>query len=211
MRTPAQERWLNFFNDLLYERLAPAYAAMDWLTLGAWWRLVRRALVFVPPGGRVLEVAFGPGKLLAQLSLIAEQAYGVDMAWGMCRVARGRLHEAGLPACIARGSVYHLPYPDETFDTVASTFAFSGFRNGQRAMQELARVTAPGGRLVLVDIGLPADGNRLGQALARLWQRTGDFLYDQPAMMDEAGLLVTNVEEFGPGRHIRAVVGQKVP
>lgn len=209
MRTPAQERWLNFFNDLLYERLAPVYAAMDWLTLGAWWRLVRRAQAYVPPGGRVLEVGFGPGKLLAQLSQQADRAYGLDYAWGMCRVARVRLQEVGQPVRITRGSVYDLPYPHDTFDTVVSTFAFSGFREGRQAMQQIARVTAPGGRVVLVDIGLPTDGNRLGLALARLWQRVGDFLYDQPAMMAEAGLLVTNFQEFGPGRHIRAVVGQK--
>jgi hypothetical protein len=62
---------------------------------------------------------------------------------------------------------------------------------------------------VLVDIGLPADGNRLGTLLARLWERMGDFLYDQRSMIQAAGLNVSQFEEFGPGRHIRAVVGER--
>ncbi len=44
-RTPSQEWWLKFFNGVLYDALAPAYDSLDWLTLGAWWRLVRRALL----------------------------------------------------------------------------------------------------------------------------------------------------------------------
>jgi hypothetical protein len=45
--------------------------------------------------------------------------------------------------------------------------------------------------------------------LADLWKYLGDFLYDQPLLMQEAGLEVTVFEEFGPGKHIRAIVGLK--
>jgi ubiquinone/menaquinone biosynthesis C-methylase UbiE len=209
MRTKSQERWLQWFNKTLYDRLAPAYGALEWLTLGAWWRLVRRALDYVPAQGRVLEVGFGPGKLHVALARTVQQAYGVDLGWGMCRLAQRRLERAHLPRRLARGSVYTLPYPDGAFDTTVSTFAFSGFRDAERAMQEMARVTAPGGRLVLVDIGLPRDGNRLGTFLARLWDRMGDFLYDLPGMMRSEGLDVVEFEEFGPGKHIRVMAAQK--
>jgi ubiquinone/menaquinone biosynthesis C-methylase UbiE len=127
----------------------------------------------------------------------------------MCRYTQRRLRRTGLISRLVRGSVFALPYPSSTFDTVVSTFAFSGFPNGIRAMSELARVIVPGGNLVLVDIGLPGDKNRLGISLARLWERMGDFLYDQPLFMREAGLEVTYFEEFGPGDHIRVIVGQK--
>ncbi len=210
-RTDSQERWLRFFNTIGYNALAPVYNSLDWLTFGAWWRLVRRALDYVPPGGRVLEVAFGPGKLHAELARQADVCLGLDLAWGMCRYTRQRLRRAGLPARLIRGSVFELPYPTNALDTVVSTFAFSGFPNGPAAMQEMARVIAPGGRLVLVDIGLPGSGSRVGVFLARLWERMGDFLYDQPALMQEAGLSVVTCEEFGVGDHIRAVVGKKQP
>lgn len=208
-RTAAQEKWLRFFNRVIYNSLSRLYDSLDWLTFGAWWRLVRRALEYVPSGGAVLEVGFGPGRLLVELSRRAERCAGLDLAWGMCRLARQRMRRANQSPLITRGSVFTLPYADNTFDTVVSTFAFSGFPDGPDAMREMVRVTRPGGRVVLIAIGLPPDGNRLGIFLARLWERMGDFLYDQPALMAGAGLKVVTFEPFGPGHHIRAVVGEK--
>ncbi|MBN1966282.1 MAG: methyltransferase domain-containing protein, partial [Anaerolineae bacterium] len=152
-RSAAQDRRLRFWNEVLYNALAPVYNAMDWLTLGAWWRLVSRALDAVPTGGRVLEVAFGPGKLHLALARRADSCAGLDLAWGMCRYTYRRLLRAELTPRITRGSVFALPYRTGAFDTVVSTFAYSGFPDGPAAMHELARVLAPGGRLVLVDIG----------------------------------------------------------
>ncbi|MCL5996396.1 MAG: methyltransferase domain-containing protein [Chloroflexi bacterium] len=209
-RTSSQERWLKFFNDVVYNALAPVYDGMDWLTLGAWWRLVRRAVDYVPPGGRVLEIGFGPGKLHAQLARRADVCVGLDLAWGMCQFTQRRLCRAELPSRIIRGSVFALPFPAGTFDAVVSTFAFSGFPNGQAAMSEMARITKRPGRVVLIDIGQPADGNRVGTFWAHLWEKMGDFLHDQPALMQASGLDMINFEEFGPGKHIRAVVGCKL-
>ncbi len=208
-RTRSQERWLRWFNQVLYTSLAPIYNGLDVLTLGAWWRLVRRALAYVPPSERVLEVSFGPGKLQVELARQAASCTGIDLAWGMCRFTRQRLIRHGLPSRIARANVYALPYPANSFDTVVSTFAFSGFPDAPQAMEEMARVTAPGGRVVLVDIGLPPDGNRLGVFFARLWERMGDYLYNQAGIMESCGLEVVTREPFGPGKHIWAIVGVK--
>jgi ubiquinone/menaquinone biosynthesis C-methylase UbiE len=204
-----QERFLRFFNRVLYNALAPAYDALDWLTLGTWWRLVSRALDYVPADQRVLEIGFGPGKLHVHLARRSSLCVGLDLAPGMCRIARHKLARAGLKSGITRGSVFTLPYPANAFDTVVSTFAFSGLPNGGAALREMARVIRPGGQIVLVDIGLPRDHNRVGVFWARLWERMGDYLYDQPALMAQAGLNMITFDEFGPGRHIRAVVGKK--
>jgi ubiquinone/menaquinone biosynthesis C-methylase UbiE len=207
---PAQARRLRFFNDVIYDLFPAAYNAMDWLTLGAWWHLVRRAIDYVPPGGRVLEIGFGPGRLQVELARRADMCLGLDLAWGMCRFTQRRLRRAGLASQIVRGSVFDLPYPSGAFDTVISTFAISGVANGAAAISEMARVTAVNGSVVLVDIGRPKDGNRLGTFWAELWERLGDFLYDQPQMMKAVGLDVATFTEFGPGKHIRAIVGRKL-
>lgn len=208
-RTASQDQWLEFWNRVVYNFMAPVYNSLDWLTFGAWWRLVRRALDYVPPGKRTLEIAFGPGKLHTQLARQTDQLTGLDFAWGMCRYTKNRLKSHNLESVITRGSVFELPYPTGAFDVVVSTFAFSGFPNAPDAMREMVRVLAPGGHLVLVDIALPSDSNRVGTFWARLWEKMGDFLYDQPALMQDAGLTVTTCQEFGPGNHIRAVVGEK--
>jgi ubiquinone/menaquinone biosynthesis C-methylase UbiE len=202
-------RWQRFWNAVLYDTLAPVYDSLDWLTLGEWWRLVRRALDYVPSGGRVLEVGFGPGRLHVELARRAEVCVGLDLAWGMCRFTRRRLTRAGLVSRVTRGSAFALPYPAETFDAAVSTFAISGLPHAGDALAEMARVTRRGGCLVLVDIGLPLDGNRAGTFWARLWERMGDYLYDFPVLMADAGLRVSAFEEFGPGHHIRVIVGER--
>lgn len=202
-------RRLRFFNEFVYEALPAAYNAMDRLTFGAWWGLVRRALEYVPRGGYLLEIGFGPGRLHVELARRVEVCVGLDLAWGMCRYTQKRLKRAKLPPRLVQGNVFALPYANDTFTSLISTFAFSGFPNGEAALREMVRVTAVDGHIILVDIGLPSDGNLLGTSLARLWQLMGDFLYDLPTMMTEAGLTVITNEEYGPGKHIRVVVGQK--
>jgi ubiquinone/menaquinone biosynthesis C-methylase UbiE len=200
---------MKFFNNIVYELFPNVYNALDQLTFGAWWNLIRQALKYVPPEKKVLEVGFGPGRLHVELAREAELCSGVDLAWGMCRFTKRRLHKEGLRSLLVRGDVLALPYATDTFTVVVSTFAFSGFPEGERAMGEMARVTAKGGCIVLVDIGLPADNNRLGIFLARLWEHLGDHLYDQPSLMSETGLEVIEFKEIGPGKHIHVTVGQK--
>jgi len=92
------------------------------------------------------------------------------------------MEKAGLEGNIVRGSVYDMPYSDGSFDTIVTTFSFSGgFRKGRQAMKEMVRVMAPGGRVIIVDIGLPLDHNRLGTFWARLWEWCGDFFVRHPS------------------------------
>ena len=98
------------------------------------------------------------------------------------------------------GAVEALPYPDATFDTVVSTMAFSGYPDGAAAAAEVARVLVPGGRLVLIDVNYPRDGNRLGTALVdRFWKPLGDLVRDVPAVLTAAGLDVRDDEVGGWG------------
>ncbi|HSB90608.1 MAG TPA: methyltransferase domain-containing protein [Anaerolineales bacterium] len=202
-------RGLRFWNEIIYRRSAPLYNAIDVLTLGVWWRLVRRALAQVPSGGRVLEVGFGPGKLHAALSAQSGLCVGLDLARGMCHFTWQRLLRLGLRPRIVQGDACHAPLRDATFDSVVSTFAVSGIPEGELAVREMARLARHAGSVVVVDIGLPTDGNQTGRFWAHLWERMGDYLYDQPALMASVGLRIVHFEEFGPGRHIRTVVGWK--
>ncbi len=207
---PAQHyRWLRFFNHWLYDRLPALYNAIDLLTFGYWWQLVRKGLDYLQTGGSMLEIGFGPGRLHLGLARRADRCAGLDLARGMCRFTRHRLDRAGLDSLIVCGTAYALPFPADCFDAVISTFAVSGMPDADIVLREIARVLAPGGRVVLIDIGLPSRENRAGVFWARLWERMGDFLYDQPTLMQAAGLEVIVVDEYGPGEHIRAVVGRK--
>lgn len=207
-RSTSQDRWLRFWNAVVYRSLAPLYNALDVLTLGAWWRLVRRALDYVPAGGRVLEIGVGPGKLHGKLAERSKLTIGLDLAMGMCRFTQRRLQKAGLTPRLVCGDARNLPFAPAAFDTAVSTFVLSGIPNAEAVVREQARVIDSSGRVVLVDIGSPSDANPLGRALARLWNRIGDYLYDQPSLLRAVGLEVVELVEYGPGRHIRVTVGR---
>jgi hypothetical protein len=83
--------------------------------------------------------------------------------------------------------------------------AFSGYPNGQRAMSELHRVLRPQGRIAMIDVGYPRDGNRLGCTLTGLWKRSGDVIRDMPALFNSYGFDVFE-EPIGAFGSIRLYV-----
>jgi ubiquinone/menaquinone biosynthesis C-methylase UbiE len=207
----------QLFNlNAFYDQIAPLYGRA-WESIGVWQRYTEAVLPFLPDAGRVLEVGPGPGLLLTQLVARTSVAVGLDLSRGMLREARDRLRAAGQPARLVRGNTLRLPFPGEYFDGVATTFALSAIPEGQRAVDEMARVLRRpdpekgrlGGVLALVDAGYPSDGNPLGTFLARLWELGGDRLRDEAVMMERAGLKVVVRHEFGVGQSIRLVVGRK--
>ena len=103
------------------------------------------------------------------------------------------------PAELRRANVEALPYRDELFDTVINTMSFSGYPDAEAAMSELSRVLRPAGRLVILDVNFPRDGNRLGDALVGLWKRTGDLIRDMNALLDRFGFDASDLEVGGFG------------
>jgi len=192
----------------LYDRLAPFYApAMR--AFPVWFHYAQQAVSWLPADGAILEIGPGPGVLLAQVAQRHPLTVGFDLSLSMLQRARHRLRRNGLTARLAQGTVVQLPFPADCFDGIYLTFTFSAIPDGDAAMREIRRVLRPMGRLVLIDAGVPDDGNVLGRGLARLWTQFGDFMRDEAALMCEAGLQVLERREFGAFNGIRLVVGQK--
>jgi ubiquinone/menaquinone biosynthesis C-methylase UbiE len=193
-----------------YDLLAPIYATGQRL-LPMWRRYTEQVLPWLPYTGAVLEIGPGPGMLLEKLAGRHSLAVGFDLSPGMLREAQRRLRRAHRYTRLVRGDATHLPFAPRSFDGIATTFTFSAIPDGQAAMREMARVLRPAGVLALVDAGYPSDGNRGGAALARLWELGGDFMRDEAALMDQAGLEVVKRREFGAFSGMRLVVGRKPP
>lgn len=92
---------------------------------------------------RVLEVGCGTGLILSRLASVAEDAWGLDLSPGML----ARAHERGLN--VALGSVTEIPFADASFDLVCSFKVLAHVPDIGRALAEIARVTRPGGHMVL--------------------------------------------------------------
>jgi SAM-dependent methyltransferase len=100
----------------------------------------------------VLDVACGPGLVVAAFARVVRHATGIDITPAM--LERARAHAAGLGLTNVtwrQGDVLPLPWPDASFSIVASRFAFHHFLDPLAVLREMKRVAAPGGRVVVVD------------------------------------------------------------
>jgi len=99
-------------------------------------------------GGEVLEVGCGTGLILQRLSRLASRAVGVDISPGMLEKARAR----GLE--VYEGSATALPFDDASFDVTCAFKVLPHVPDLKRALAEMARVTRPGG-ILLVELYNP--------------------------------------------------------
>jgi len=202
------DRLQRYFWNPVYDRLSWFYDAVDWFTGNTTHRLRRRALHHLPPAGsRVLEIGFGSGKLHLELAEQYDLA-GLDRAPGMAHLTQRRLAAHSRESGLCIGSMCALPWPDGHFDAVLSTFAFSAFPDAEGALDEMVRVTRPGGKVVIVDAGEASDGNFMAHLLARTWTVLGDYMRDEIPLMKARDLAVER-EEYGPWRCVHVVVGTR--
>lgn len=86
--------------------------------------------------------------------------------------------------------------------------AFSGYPDADRALTEMCRVLRPGGRLTMIDVNYPADGNWIGTALTNWAKRAGDLIRDIPRALDEHGFTSTDTAIGGCGS-VHLYIAQK--
>ena len=101
-------------------------------------------------GDRLLDVGCGTGAALRLAAPSVEHAVGVDLSTAM--IARGRELTGGIPNVELReADVEALPFEDGTFTAVLCTTSFHHYPAPERAVAEIARVLAPGGRAAIGD------------------------------------------------------------
>jgi ubiquinone/menaquinone biosynthesis C-methylase UbiE len=122
-------------------------------------------------GGRLLDVACGPGVVTAALAPGAASVVAFDATEQMLEKARSRCEKAGLANVDFKcGDAENLPFADGQFDGVVTRLAVHHFVDPQRALGEMFRVLRRGGTAVVVDIVSsedPAESN-LQNAIERL-------------------------------------------
>ncbi len=192
----------------LYDRMAPFYGIL-WAHVPFWREYSMAVLPWLPATGDVLEIGPGPGLLLAELSQRDSLVVGLDLSTGMLRQTQRRLQAGGMSAYLVRGDAVALPFLPASFDAIVMTFVFSAIPDGQKAMDECARVLRPGGILAMVDACIPEDKNLPARLLAGLWSLFGDFMRNEATLMRTSGLKVLQKQEFGVFHSIRLTVGQK--
>lgn len=169
---------------LLYNELAWTYDAVSWLvSLGEWRKWQAAALPYVV-GDNVLEIAHGPGHMLLRLGQGGRQVTGLDFSPYMGRLAARRLRRAPKAVSLVRGKVQTLPFADETFDSVYSSFP-TAFMAERKTMQAVYRILRENGRYVIVPEGHLTGSSIVERFIDWLFKITGQrsdvFAVDEEA------------------------------
>ena len=119
------------------------------------WRQVAADAIWLPPGGRVLDVGVGTGDMA--LALLHRRrdvtVVGVDPTPEMMRV--GRRKPDAEKVRWTQGDGLRLPFPDVYFDGVVSAFVLRNVPDVAGALAEQCRVVRPGGRVVCLEMTWP--------------------------------------------------------
>jgi demethylmenaquinone methyltransferase/2-methoxy-6-polyprenyl-1,4-benzoquinol methylase len=116
------------------------------------WRALTRAALQLRPGDRVLDLAAGTAVSTVELARSGAWCVAADFSLGMLRAGAHR----SVPKVAA--DALHLPFVDGAFDAVTISFGLRNIADTDQALRELARVTRPGGRLVVCEFSTPTNG-----------------------------------------------------
>jgi ubiquinone/menaquinone biosynthesis C-methylase UbiE len=166
-------RGVRFCFRLLYHELAFTYDVVSWAaSMGAWRCWTETALRHLPPGDPVLELAHGPGHLQVALAAHNRRAVGIDLSAQMGRQARRRLQRAGQSVRLSRADVQALPFADQSFSAVISTFP-TEFITWPQTLGEVRRVLQPGAPLIIVPLASFSSGGVAAAGLEWAYRVTG--------------------------------------
>jgi demethylmenaquinone methyltransferase/2-methoxy-6-polyprenyl-1,4-benzoquinol methylase len=164
MKTPVRTASRAPFVRAMFGRIARRYDLMNTLMTGgrhhAWRRLaVRQACLpdrqARPAGGRALDVCCGTGDFALELARHgASVVVGMDFSREMLVLAARKAQAAGLGGRVQwqLADALELPFPDGAFLCATSGFSLRNVDDVGRALREMARVAAPGGRVAVLEL-----------------------------------------------------------
>jgi demethylmenaquinone methyltransferase/2-methoxy-6-polyprenyl-1,4-benzoquinol methylase len=118
------------------------------------WRRATVAAIGARPGDVVLDIAAGTGTSAEPLADAGVHVVPADFSLGMLRVGVRRRPDLAFTAADAM----RLPFADGSFDAVTMSFGLRNVADTTEALREFARVTRPGGRLVVCEFSAPTNG-----------------------------------------------------
>ncbi len=145
----------------MFDAIAPRYDLLNHLlSAGIDRRWRAKAIASLALSGRetLIDVCTGTGDVALEARGRAARILGVDFAGAMLALGRAKVRAAGADRTIAlvRGDAMHLPAADRSADAVTVAFGIRNVQKPEIGCAEMARVLRPGGRLAILEFGMPA-------------------------------------------------------
>ena len=122
----------------------------------AGWRAAAAERMRFTGPGKLLDVACGTADLCISAALRHPglSVTGIDFSAPMLRIGRSKVAARGLQDRISltEGDALALPFPDAAFDMSAIAFGLRNIPDRLQALREMRRVTAPGGRIMVLEM-----------------------------------------------------------
>ena len=126
--------------------------------------------------GEVLEIGIGSGLNLPFYSSEVEHVYGVEPSLALQDMARRR-HAAGRAKVefLSQSAEDPLPLPDQSIDTIVTTWTLCSIPNAPKALEQMKRVLKTRGRLLFIEHGRSPDPGVVAwqDRLTPVWKRIG--------------------------------------
>jgi ubiquinone/menaquinone biosynthesis C-methylase UbiE len=160
-----------------------------------------RKSVLADVQGEVFEIGFGTGLNLPHYPSNVTGITTVDPNAGAKRLAERRIAKSSIPVAHRVLSGERLPFEDESFDSVVSTFTLCSIPKVDQAVHELRRILKPQGRFYFLEHGLSEDpGIQWWQhKLTPLNRRIGDGCHldrNAGAIIQNNGFRIEHLENF---------------
>ena len=126
------------------------------------WRRKTVAALDLPANARVLDLATGTGDLALMIARLHPDAevVGSDPSSRMLEVGVAKVARTGVSdrVLLELGDAQALPYETDSFDGCCIAFGIRNVPDRDAALAEMARVTKPGGRVAVLELGEPSVG-----------------------------------------------------
>lgn len=131
-----------------------AWGSGDYAVVGSTLNIVGEQLAEaadINPDERVLDVAAGNGNATLAAARRFAQVTSTDYVESLLEKGRTRTEAEGMRVAFQQADVEALPFEDNGFDVVISTFGCMFAPNQERTAAEMARVARPGGRIAMAN------------------------------------------------------------
>ena len=161
---PGEQRAVKV-NDL-FAAIARRYDLLNDLQSFGLHRLWKRRVVRlanVKPGNRALDLCCGTGDISFALAQCGAETTGLDFSEKMLEVAETRRQKTSNSTLeirnlkLIQGDAQQIPFAENSFDIVTVGYGLRNLASWEKGLEEMLRVAKPGGRIIVLEFGKPAN------------------------------------------------------